>query len=54
VVDKGWGEWHPFAVDATMPGMVMVYAPRSDEDLDVVKTIIETSVAHALSGFDGG
>lgn len=49
VVDKGWGEWHPFAVDGTMPGMVMVYAPRSDEDLEVVKTIIEASVAHATA-----
>jgi len=54
VVDQGWGEWHPFAVDGTVPGLVMVYAPRSDEDLDVVKTIIETSVAHAISGLDGG
>ena len=27
VVDRGWGEWHPFAVDGTMPGMVLVYAP---------------------------
>ena len=54
VVDKGWGEWHPFAVDGTVPGLVMVYAPRSDADLEVVKTIIETSVAHAVSGLDGG
>ena len=54
VVDKGWGEWHPFAVDGTLPGMVMVYAPRSDEDLEVVKTIIEAAVAYAVSGLDGG
>jgi hypothetical protein len=54
VVDKGWGEWHPFAVDATVPGLVMVYAPRSDEDLEVIKTIIEACVAHAVSGLDGG
>lgn len=48
VIDKGWGEWHPFALDGTMPGMVMVYAPRSDEDLDVVKLIIEASARHAI------
>ncbi len=54
VVDKGWGEWHPFAVDGTVPGLVMVYAPRSDDDLEVVKTIIEASVAQAVSGLDGG
>ena len=48
VVDKGWGVWHPFAIDGAMPGMVMVFAPRSDEDLEVVKTIIEAAVAHAI------
>ena len=53
VVDRGWGEWHPFAVDGAMPGMVMVYAPRSDEDLEVVQTIIEAAVAHAISAVDG-
>ena len=54
VVDKGWGEWHPFAVDGTMPGLVMVYAPRSDEDLEAVKTIIESAVAYAATGLDSG
>ena len=54
VVDQGWGEWHPFAIDGTLPGLVMVYAPRSDEDLEVVKTIIEAAVAYAVSGLEGG
>ncbi len=53
VVDKGWGEWHPFALDGTMVGMVMVYAPRSDEDLRVVQTIIEAAATHAISTVDG-
>lgn len=52
VVDKGWGEWHPFALDGTMVGMVMVYAPRSDEDLRVVQTIIEAAATHAISTVD--
>ena len=52
VVERGWGEWHPFAVDGTMPGMVMVYAPRSDEDLKVVQTIIEAAAASAMSPVD--
>lgn len=47
VVDAGWGEWHPFAVDGTMPGMVMVYAPRSDDDLLAVEAIIEASARYA-------
>ncbi len=49
-VDEGWGEDHPFALDGTIPGLVMVYAPRTTEDLDVVTTIIEASVVFALSG----
>lgn len=52
VVDTGWGEQHPFAVDGTMPGFVLVYAPRSENDLKVVKTIIEASFAYALLGPD--
>ena len=52
VVDQGWGEWHPFALDGTMPGLVMVYAPRSDQDLEVVKTIVEAAVANAVSAPD--
>lgn len=50
VVDSGWGEWHPFAVEGTMPGMVMVYAPRSDTDLEVIKHIIQAALASATSG----
>ncbi len=50
VVNGGWGEYHPFALDGTIPGLVMVYAPRTAGDLDVVKTIIEASVAFAISG----
>ncbi len=50
VVDRGWGEWHPFALDGTLPNLVMVYAPRTDEDLEVVQKIIENAVAYASSG----
>ena len=47
VVESGWGEWHPFALARTMPGMVMVYAPRSEADLEVIKDIIQSSLAFA-------
>ena len=50
VVDKGWGEYHPFAIDGSIPNLVMVYAPRDGEDLGSVKAIIEASVAFATSG----
>ena len=47
VVATGWGEWHPFHLDGRMAGLIMVYAPRSDADLDVIKDIIEASLANA-------
>ena len=49
VIAKGWGEWHPFALDGSVPNLLMVYAPRTDDDLSVVKTIIEAAVAYATS-----
>ena len=52
VVDRGWGEWHPFALDGTLPNLVMVYAPRTDDDLETVQTIIGAAVEYATSGVD--
>jgi len=49
VVDKGWGEYHPFAINGSIPNLIMVYAPRDREDLRSVKAIIEASVAFATS-----
>ncbi len=49
VVDEGWGEHHPLALDGTVPGLLMVYAPRTTGDLGVVKTIIAAAVAYATS-----
>ena len=49
VVDKGWGEWHPLAIGGALPGLVMVYAPQSDEDLAMVKAIIEAAVAGSVT-----
>lgn len=54
VVAKGWGEWHPFALDGRMPNMLMVYAPRTTEDLNIVKTIIEAACAYAMSDAGNG
>ncbi len=49
VVDKGWGEHHPFALDGSVPNLLMVYAPRTEEDLEVVKTIIRAAVEYATT-----
>lgn len=54
MVDQGWGEYHPFALDGSIPNLVMVYAPRDGEDLDVVKTIIAASIEFATSANDDG
>ncbi len=49
VVEKGWGEWHPLAVDGALPGLVMVYAPQSEEDLGTVKAIVAAAVAYSVA-----
>ena len=47
VLDAGWGVWHPFALDGSMPGLIMVYAPRDADDVEVIKLIVGASVAYA-------
>lgn len=47
VVDMGWGEPHPFALDGSVPNLLMIYAPRSSADLDVIKVIIRAAVEYA-------
>lgn len=49
VVDKGWGEHHPLSLDGSMPNLLMVYAPRTDDDLAVIKIIISAAVEYATS-----
>ncbi len=49
VVDKGWGEHHPLALDGSVPNLLMVYAPRTEEDLEVVKIIIRAAVEYATT-----
>ena len=49
VVDRGWGEWHPFALDGTVPNLVMVYAPRTGDGLRIVQMIIEAAVEYATT-----
>ena len=49
VVKKGWGEQHPLALDGSIPNLLMVYAPRNDEDLAVTKISINAAVEYATS-----
>ena len=46
VITKGWGEYHPIdpvAFPEKIYGHIMVYAPRTKEELEVVKTITLSS-----------
>lgn len=48
-IGAGWGVWHPFSLDGSMPGLIMVYAPRDAADLEAIKLIIHASIAHATA-----
>lgn len=48
VVATGWGESHYLVTQGRLPmGLVMVFSPRDDSELEVVKTIIGRSYAFA-------
>ena len=49
LVRSGYGEYHPLHLNGAMPGFVMVYAPRDAADLEVVKVVIEASLAYATA-----
>ncbi|MDP2621619.1 MAG: DUF5519 family protein [Hyphomicrobiales bacterium] len=42
-IDAGWAEPHPIAAQLGMPGLVMLYTPRSMEELDVVVELVVDS-----------
>lgn len=43
VVAKGWGVAHPLSGTQLAAGMILVYGPRTDAELDVVRTILMRS-----------
>jgi hypothetical protein len=49
VVDTGWGIYHPFALDGSVPGFVMVFSPRSETDLVSVLAIVEEAATYAMT-----
>ncbi|MBW8795369.1 MAG: hypothetical protein JF597_17725 [Streptomyces sp.] len=46
-VEQGWAVAHPLAGIQLAPGMVLVYGPRDEAELDVVTAIVTTSHAWA-------
>lgn len=48
VVKKGWGEDHYLVTLGQYPkGLIMVFSPRDDRELEIVKTIVTQSYAFA-------
>jgi phospholipase/carboxylesterase len=53
-IASGWAVAHPLAGIRLARGMVMVYGPRNDAELDVVAGIVETSHAYATGTLTSG
>ena len=50
-IDKGWAERHPLAQRGIIPNNVaMVYGPRDETELEVVKALVAASHAFAHAG----
>lgn len=48
VIDAGWGEDHFLVtIGHYPPGLIMVFSPRDDDELEVVKTIVIRSYEYA-------
>lgn len=48
IIEKGWGEWHPLIQRGILPpNIIMLYAPRNQEELDVAKFILGLSYSFA-------
>lgn len=47
VVSRGWGQLFPVTWLAP-PSWIMVYAPRDERELEVVKEIVRAAVCHAV------
>jgi phospholipase/carboxylesterase len=46
-IAAGWAQAHPLAGVRLTPGMVMVYGPRDETELEIVAGIVATAHAHA-------
>jgi len=48
VIETGWGEDHFLVTQGKLPeGLIMVFSPRDDAELDAVKTIVSRSYEFA-------
>ncbi|MEN0047293.1 MAG: phospholipase [Bacteroidota bacterium] len=53
IIEKGWGEWHPLIKRGILPpNIIMLYAPRNQEELEVSKFILGHSYSYAKGEID--
>ena len=45
IIMAGWGERHPWYDKGVLE--VMIYAPRNDDELSIIKQLVITSIEHA-------
>ncbi|MBW1294783.1 luciferase family protein [Aquimarina litoralis] len=49
IIINGWGEWHPLIKRGYLPpNIIMMYAPRNQNELEVAKFIVKRSYDFAL------
>jgi hypothetical protein len=54
-IDSGWAELHPVARMGYIPATtVMVYAPRDEDELEVVYGLVQASYRYAGGSEHGG
>jgi hypothetical protein len=52
VLERGWGQRHPLSGRVLYLGLVMIYAPRGEQELEVVEKITRASVRFMLGEKD--
>lgn len=44
LIEKGWGEFHPLVAQGALPpNLIMVYAPRNEEEVETIAKIVKSS-----------
>ena len=48
IIEHGWGEWHPMILRGILPpNIIMLYAPRFEEEMEVARFVLSRSYAFA-------
>lgn len=53
IIEKGWGEWHPLIAKGFLPpNIIMLYAPRNQNELEIAKSILKHSYDYAKGNIE--